>query len=195
VGDVLEQLDVLKSFTRRLEKLGIQYMLTGSMALSQYAIPRSTVDIDIIVAISDAVLPEFFDEFQVDFYIPVGSARNAVARRSMFNVLHNETLVKVDCILLKPDEFQQNAFSRRQRVNYAGDVDIWIISREDLIISKLMWSKKSGSGRQLDDVASILKNGFDVEYVEYWATELRLQNELYESKRRTEVGSADGHDA
>ncbi len=170
-------------------------MLTGSIALSQYAIPRSTVDIDIIVAISNAVLPEFFDEFQNDYYIPTGSARNAVARSSMFNLLHNETLVKVDCILLKPDEFQRNAFSRKQRVNYADEFDLWIISRDDLIISKLIWSKKSGSDRQLDDVAGILKNGFDSEYVEYWVAQLGLQNEFDESRRRTEIRTLDGHDA
>ncbi|HNQ15044.1 MAG TPA: hypothetical protein PKM58_05740, partial [Pyrinomonadaceae bacterium] len=112
----MEQLEVLKSFTRRLEKIGVQYMLTGSMALSHYAIPRSTVDINIIVTISNAVLRDFLDEFHNDYYIPIGSARNAVARTSMFNVLHNETLIKVDCILLKPDEFQRNAFARKRLV-------------------------------------------------------------------------------
>lgn len=195
MGDVLEQLDVLQSFTRRLEKIGIQYMLTGSMALSQYAIPRSTVDIDIIVAINTAVLPEFFDEFQNDYYIPVGSARNAVARSSMFNVLNNATLVKVDCILLKSDEFQQHAFKRRQHINYAGEVDLWIISREDLMISKLIWSQKSGSSRQLDDVASIIKNGFDAGYLSYWVEKLGLQNEFDESQKRAETRHIDGYDS
>jgi len=65
---------------------------------------------------------------------------------------------------------------------------------EQLEVLDLIWSKKSGSSRQLDDVAGILKNGFDAEYVGQWVAELGLQEEFDESKRRTEIRSVDGHD-
>lgn len=184
---VLEQLEVLRNFTEGLEKLGIQYMLTGSMALSNYSIPRSTLDIDIVVAMSSAVLPSFFEEFGNEYYIPFGSAKNAVSRSSMFNVINNKSLVKVDCILLKADDFERSAFSRRQRVNYGGGFDVWLISKEDLIVSKLIWSRKSGSGRQIEDAAGIMRNQYDEIYVENWVNCLGLSEQYEESRRRARI--------
>lgn len=184
---VLEQLEVLRSFTERLEKLGIPYMLTGSMALSNYSIPRSTLDIDIVLVMSAAMLPAFIEEFDNDFYIPVGSATNAVSRSSMFNVINSKSLVKVDCILLKADDFERTAFARRQRVNYGGDFDVWLISKEDLIVSKLIWSKKSGSERQLDDVAGLMQNQYDEAYVEHWVNEIDLGAQYEKSQRRAGI--------
>lgn len=60
---VLEQFEVLKDFTRRLEHLGIQNMLTGSMAQGHYSIPRSTVDIDLVIALSLTAFQPFEREF------------------------------------------------------------------------------------------------------------------------------------
>jgi hypothetical protein len=178
-----EQNDVLGDFTKRLDKIGIEYMLVGSMALVHYAMPRATVDIDIVVNILPENLSSFVKEFEADYYIPLQNAENAVRQKRMFNVLNQETVVKIDCVVLNNDEFQILAFSRRKKVNYSGDFDVWIISKEDLIISKLIWAKKSGSERQLLDVAGIIRNGFDENYVGEWIAKLELEEVFAESKR------------
>lgn len=175
-----EQNDVLGDFTKRLESIGIEYMLTGSMALVHYALPRMTVDIDIVVNILPENIDKFISEFENDYYIPTGRARRAVEQKGMFNLLNNQTILKIDCVVLKGNEFDMNAFSRRQKVNYAGEFDVWIISKEDLILSKLNWAKKSGSERQMLDVASIVRNGFDKDYVEKWAKKLGVDELLRE---------------
>lgn len=190
-----EQNDVLGDFTTRLDKIGIEYMLVGSMALVHYAVPRTTVDIDIVLNIKPQQTELFLAEFSSDFYIPMNRARQAIRENGMFNVLDNRTILKVDCVVLKNTEFEMNAFSRRRKVNYAGDFEVWIIGKEDLILSKLKWAKAGGSERQLIDVASILRNGYDEEYVEAWARELGLTELLNESLALIKKNYDDGHDS
>ncbi len=191
----IDQIDVLGNFSRRLDKIGIEYMLTGSMALVHYAMPRTTVDIDIVVNISNDILPAFVKEFETDYYIPLGSAKSAVREKRMFNVLDQESVVKIDCIVLKNNEFERHAFSRRKKVNYSGDFDVWIISKEDLIVSKLIWSKRSGSERQLLDVAAIIRNGFDVGYVAEWTRKLGLEDVFAHSRHLLEQNYDARHDS
>ena len=112
-------------------------------------------------------IDKFLAEFENDYYIPIDSAKNAVREKRMFNLLNNQTIIKIDCVVLKENEFDINAFSRRQKVKYVDEFDVWIISREDLrSSSKLNWAKNTKSERQMLDVASIIRNGFDKEYVE-----------------------------
>lgn len=170
-------------------------MLTGSMALVHYAMPRTTVDIDIVVNISLGSIEKFISEFQDDYYIPVEQARKAVAERKMFNMLNNQTIIKIDCVVLKETEYEQNAFSRRLRTNYSGDFEIWIISREDLILSKLNWAKRTKSERQLSDVASIVRNGYEEDYVNRWAKKLGVEELLKECFELLNKNYDDGHDS
>ncbi|MEP6903157.1 MAG: nucleotidyl transferase AbiEii/AbiGii toxin family protein [Actinomycetota bacterium] len=190
-----EQNDVLGDFTKRLDKIGIEYMLVGSMALVHYAMPRTTVDIDIVVKISPEKIDRFIAEFENDYYIPIGRAKQAVRQKGMFNVLNNQTILKIDCVVLKESEFEINAFSHRQKVDYSGDFDIWIISKEDLILSKLNWAKNTKSERQMLDVASIIRNGFDEDYVGKWAKKLGVEKLLDECFELLEKNDADGHDS
>lgn len=113
----------------------------------------------------------------------------------MFNVLNQETIIKIDCVIKKTDEFSVKAFSRRLRVNYSGDFEVWIISKEDLIISKLNWAKTSKSEMQMRDVGNILRNGYDKEYVNFRVEKLRLSEILKESLELLERNYVDGYDS
>lgn len=190
-----EQNDVLGDFTRRVDKIGIEYMLVGSMALVHYAMPRTTVDIDIVINILPAKIDEFIAEFENDYYIPVERAKDAVREKRMFNVLNQQTVLKIDCVVLKENEFETNAFSRRRKVDYSGDFDVWIIGKEDLILSKLNWAKNTKSERQMLDVVSIIRNGFDEDYVNRWARKLGVEDLLRECFELLNVNYDDGHDS
>lgn len=185
-----DQNDLLHDFTSRLDKLGIEYMLTGSMALAHYAMPRTTVDIDIVIAIDSSHESKFEKEFGTDFYIPIGSFRDAISERRMFNVLDHRTILKIDCVVKKGDHFAETSFERRRKVLYTGSFEIFIISKEDLIISKLNWAKMSHSEKQLTDVANLIRNPFDEAYVKNWTDKLDLVdllNECYRSLDRNNV--------
>ena len=155
------ELEVLQDTATRLERAGISYMLTGSIALSYYAQPRMTRDIDLVVELAGREAKPVAALFAPDYYASEADIARAIAGGGMFNVLHLGKLVKLDFIV------------RRQRVRMPG-FEAWIVSREDLILSKLAWAKDSGSEMQLRDVQSLLAGGADRTYLERWAEELSV---------------------
>jgi len=155
----------------RLESIGLNYMLTGSVAMLRFAQGRMTNDIDIVVQLAHGDRLRFVEAFADSYYIPEEKISGAIERSSMFNVLNHETLVKIDIALLKPTNFHRQAFKHRERTSF-WDIDLWSIRRDDLIISKLYWAKDSRSERQMRDVVSVMMNGFDADYIKSWVTEL-----------------------
>lgn len=189
-----DQESVLKDVTERFEKLKIPYMLSGSMAMVSYAMMRMTNDIDIVIEAKSEDAEKIIKEFEPDYYVPQNRVKDAIYRGNMFNLLHQEKIVKIDCVLRKDDEFQILAFSNRKKIKFT-DFDIWTISREDLILSKLNWAKKSRSEMQMRDVASIIRNGYDKEYVEVWAEKLGVKDLLDDCYKLLEINYVDGHDS
>jgi len=188
------QNDVLRDFTERLERLGIGYMLTRSMALVYYAVPRMTADIDVVLDIHGTDADRFIKEFEPDYYIPQARARDAIYNSKMFNILDQRTIIKIDCVVRKHERFQDEVFSRRRRVNYSGDFEVWIISKEDLILSKLNWAKVSHSEMQMRDVVSLIRNPYDENYVKTWVERLGLETLLDECVRLLNEDHAERYD-
>ena len=180
-----DQKMVLRDCTERFERLGIAYMLTGSMAMVNYAMMRMTADIDIVIEAAASDAGKIIAEFEPDYYVPHGRVRDAISRRFMFNLLHQEKLVKVDCVIRKETEFQREAFSNRKKIRFS-DFDVWIISREDLILSKLNWARDTHSEMQMRDAANILRNGYDEDYIKHWAAQLGIENLLAETLEKLE---------
>lgn len=175
----LNELEVLREVCSRLETAGIDYMLTGSLAMNYYAQPRMTRDIDMVVALAASDKKRFPEIFTPDFHVDAGSVADAVDHASMFNLLHLESVVKVDMIVRKNSAYRRAEFERRQRVALE-DFAFWIVSKEDLILSKLAWAKPSKSEFQLRDVRNLLATGADTDYMRRWAHELSVKSLLEE---------------
>lgn len=175
---------ILHDFTGRIERLGIAYMLTGSMAMMRYSVYRFTADVDVILELSIQDAEKIIAILEPDYYVPHTLVSRAISANKMFNVIHQETAFKVDCVMKKSTGFQKNAFERREKTEYYGK-EIWIISKDDLIISKLWWAKDSLSEKQLTDVKNLMRNGFDDEYIKKWANQLGV-SDLFE-KCRSEI--------
>jgi hypothetical protein len=190
-----EQNNVLKDCSERLDTLGIPYMLTGSMALIHYAMPRTTTDIDIIIELTSRDVENFIKAFEPDYYVPHSRIKDAVSRNRMFNLLNQQTIIKIDYVIRKNDEFNLLAFSRRQKVKYTSYFDVWIIDKDDLILSKLNWAKASRSEMQMRDVTNLLRNGYDVEYVNKWAEKLGVSDLLADCFVLLEKNYVDGYDS
>jgi hypothetical protein len=184
----------LRDATERFDQLGIDYMLTGSMAMVRYAMMRLTNDIDIVIEVSTRDTSRIISKFEPDYYIPHVRIADAIQRKFMFNLLHQATLVKIDCVVRKDDAFQKEAFSHREKVRFY-DFDVWIISRDDLILSKLNWAKNTGSEMQMRDVANILRNGYDEKYVEVWAERLEVSALLNKCLEMLEDNYVEGYDS
>jgi hypothetical protein len=173
------ELDVLRDVSRRLESAEISFMLTGSVAMNYYSQPRMTRDIDLVVSLSEAQTEEFFRLFERDYYFDRQIVAQAISHRSMFNLIHNDAVIKVDCVVLKTDAYRQEEFARRKQINL-GDFETWIVSREDLVLSKLFWARDSKSEMQLRDVRNLLSTDCDMEYIRSRAKTLNVDELLEE---------------
>ena len=173
------ELDILRDVTKRFQEAGIQYMLTGSFALNYYAEPRMTRDIDIVVALTPQDADSVVALFEGNYYVPRNAVVRAITNQTLFNIIHSESIFKVDCIIRKDTEYRRLEFERRQRVEVDG-IEIWIVSKEDLIISKLLWAKDSHSDFQLRDVRNLLESGYDADYVKRWTRKFDLDDLLRE---------------
>jgi len=174
-----EELEVLKMVASRLKKADIPYMVSGSIAANYYSIPRMTRDIDIVIELKQKDVDRFAALFQGDFYINTEMIEKEVLRQGMFNLIHNQHIIKVDFIVKKSSAYQQAEFSRRKKV-LIEKCTVWIASPEDLIISKLIWAKDSLSEMQLKDVKNLIEatDGLDLKYIDKWVRELGLE-QLY----------------
>lgn len=168
-----DQLDVLKLVVTRLEEASIPYMVTGSIAASHYAMPRFTRDIDIVLELELKDVERLAHLFDDQFYGDAHALKRATARRGLANIIHRELLVKVDFIIRKNSPYRIEEFRRRRSV-MIEEVSMSIVAPEDLILSKLVWMKDSGSELQRRDVQNLIGSVTDLDraYVEHWAVEL-----------------------
>ena len=169
------ELDIVRDVSARLERGGLAYMLTGSMAMNYYAQPRMTRDIDLVVALTPQDTDTVVRLFTPDYYVSRDAVSSSIAHESLFNLIHQESVIKVDCIVRKNTPYRLAEFERRQRITIE-DFSTWIASKEDLIISKLWWAKDSHSEQQLRDVKNLVATGCDTAYIERWTRELGLLN-------------------
>ena len=178
----MNEIDIVRDISRRFEQAGIAYMLTGSMAMNYYAQPRMTRDVDVVIAIGPEDVGRVAALFRPDYYVSEENIRESLAHESIFNLIHQESVIKVDCIIRQSSDYRRVEFERRERISIL-DFTTFIVSKEDLIISKLFWAKNSHSEIQLADVQNLLSTGYDADYLQHWTGELGLDNLLNECLR------------
>ena len=174
----MEQSDLLRFVVSVLERLGLRYFVTGSTVTIFYGEPRFTNDIDVVVDLPVDAVAEFCRQFPDDeFYVSAEAARDAVARHSMFNIIHPHSGLKVDVIIPVPSEFNQSRFARARRVRAGEDWDASFSSPEDAILKKMEFHRDGGSDKHLRDIAGVLRtsgNEVDTAYIDRWAITLGL---------------------
>lgn len=173
--------EVLKEIVANLEELDIPYALTGGIAVSYYGKPRSTHDFDIIIQVPSGKgsVKKLLSTFEKDFYISEEGIIDALLHKTMFNIIHHGTGLKIDLWILKEDEYNKEAFTRRRKVKVLG-MDISILSAEDMMLGKLQWYKVSEIEKHLNDIRGIYeiqKDILDKDYLKKWAVRL-LVNDL-----------------
>jgi len=168
-------LQLLEQICRIMDTLRVPYMLSGSVAMNLYAEPRTTQDIDIIVEMMVEDISNFIKLLDDRFYYSEEAIYEAIQRKSMFNVIDFHTGMKVDLIIRSGDLFEQEKFHNRRKTNYQG-IDLWVISPEDLVVSKLRWIQELQSEKQKSDIANLLSSeGLNMEYIRKWCDILKLK--------------------
>jgi len=176
----MNERELLVDCLRRLNRTGITYYLTGSMASNYWGIPRTTHDLDFVVQMPASAIPRMVDEFSRDFFIDEAAVRAAYQPPHQFNAIDTRSALKVDFWLPKPEPFDRQILLRRVSAILFSEA-AWICTAEDVILHKLLWNRISPSDRQLGDAAGVVAvqaDALDKNYLRRWAHELRLTDEL-----------------
>ncbi len=178
--------DVLLDVARRLDKLQLSYMLTGSLASMYYGVARFTHDIDLVIQIPPSAAASLAREFQPEYFADEQMIQEAHRGTFQFNLLHHETGIKIDFWLTRADPFHQAMFERRRCETVWGQ-KLWICTAEDVLLHKLYWNKITPSDRQLFDVRGVIQvygDRLDWPYIENWAAELTVAGTLHEVRQK-----------
>jgi hypothetical protein len=178
---------VFEKLRAALEVAGIPYFVTGSFASSAHGIPRSTNDIDIVIAPSPLQMESLLRQFpEADFAIDRDDAFDALSRKSLFNVVDYATMWKIDFIIRQPTPFDASRFARRGIVDIAV-VMLYTASPEDILIIKLWRAKPGESDLQIKDAAGIIQvqgENLDLGYVTRWIATLDLDEQWLAARKR-----------
>ncbi len=176
----MEQHRLLLQAIEALDQAGIPYAITGSWASISYGMPRTTHDIDIVADLTVDQARQLAQAFPPPFYADAVWIEEAAALKQFFNVIDPTTGLKVDFWPLEDTDFARERFARRQRVSVFGK-DIWMLSPEDVILSKLLWYQQSESDTQWRDIVGVWRvqqEKLDLDYLRGWAVRLGLTDLL-----------------
>lgn len=171
--------------TNVLEKLGVSYFIGGSLASTFYGMVRTTQDSDIIADLKTEHTPLLMGALQNVFYMDDEMIADAITHHSSFNIIHRESMFKVDIFVPRPRLFIKMQFSRARKENLSSEPQMTAVlaSPEDTLLAKLEWYRLGGevSERQWRDVLGILKvqsGALDVDYMNHMADDLKVKDLL-----------------
>jgi hypothetical protein len=180
-----EPVEVTIQVTDVFEKLSVPYLIGGSLASTLYGMVRTTQDADIVAEMRPEHLQPFVTALQDEFFIDDEMIAAAIQRNSSFNIIHRETMFKVDVFIPRPRPFLQSQLARAQRQTFTFETEVSakFASPEDTILAKLEWYRLGGeiSERQWRDILGVLKTRagvLDLSYLRKWAGELKLSDLL-----------------
>jgi hypothetical protein len=174
-------IEVASKVIEIFEKLNIGYYIGGSLASSAFGVARSTLDVDIVAEVKTAHASTLERTLKKEFYIDVDSIQRAIEKQSSFNLVHLETMFKIDVFILKDQAFHRHAFSRRTKKSVSEDISkqLYFPTPEDIVLIKLDWYKSGGESfeQQWRDVLGVLKvqgTKLNTHYLKHWADELSI---------------------
>ncbi len=189
----MEPSELLKYLGTSLDRLGIPYLVTGSMASIAYGEPRFTNDIDVVVVLAASQVPALCAAFPApDFFCSPEAAAQAVRDRFQFNILHPASGLKVDVIVASDSEFDRSRLARGVRLPAGADFETTFAAPEDVILKKLEYFREGGSEKHLRDIVGILKvqaERIDRVYLTDWIARLGLAAEWALIEQRLTEGT------
>lgn len=167
-----------------LEQLAVTYHIGGPVASSINGIPRLTIDIDLVADLRLEHIRPLVKQLEESYYIDADAVRDAVRRKSSFNAIHLDTILKVDVFIPKSRLFDQEELHRTQLKTLEGSSrPFYVSSPEGTILSKLEWYRMGDevSDRQWNDILGVLKvqgTNLDMTYLQQWAVALKVTDLL-----------------
>lgn len=168
------------------EALDIAHYVGGSLASSTHGMPRSTLDVDFVADLRPEHVQRFVEWLGSEYYLDEGHIRHAVEHRRSFNLIHLDSMFKVDIFVTKGRPFDRSALARAQYHPLGSDPEarpVRVASAEDTVLAKLEWYRAGGeaSERQWSDVLGVLRTkaeALDRSYLEEQADGLGVRDLL-----------------
>jgi hypothetical protein len=183
-------ISVTLAVARVFDDLKIDYCIGGSLASSAFGVARSTMDVDIIAEIKNEHISGIVKKLKKMFYIDKDMVERAIQEKTSFNMIHLESMFKVDVFIPQDHPFERQVFLRKlsRAVSEDSSKHLFFSSPEDIILRKLVWYQTGGgvSDRQWDDVLGVIKvqsERLDKPYLKLWARKLRVAELLEEAFR------------
>lgn len=180
-----EPIQVTLQVVEVLDRLKMPYIIGGSLATAVHGVARATMDVDLLVEISVEQAARFVEQLGDDFYADKIMIANSIRQGMSFNLIHKETMFKVDIFPKSARPFDQSQLERRITLPLAIDPErtAYVASPEDNILAKLDWYRKGGevSDRQWQDVLNVIRvqgDQLDREYLQIWAAQLGVEDLL-----------------
>lgn len=179
----MRPIELAKLVAEVFGKMGVNYMLVGSVASMYYGRARYTDDVDIVADLKLEQVAEFVKHFPPSqFYISENAVREAIQFQGMFNIFQTETGYRADIFILRPEAFAKAEMAKRKRVEIEGTV-FYVSAPEFLILKKLEYYQEGESEKHLRDITAMLEESgdiIDLKYVEEWAGKLGLLEIWYD---------------
>lgn len=187
----MEFQELIVSIAKIFEKLKIPYAITGGYATSIWGRLRATFDIDVVIELSISGKEQFTQAMKKLAKVSLldeDELATAIKNHGGFNFIHGDSGIKIDFFVTGDDDFSRTKLERRIP-QVIEEQTVYFLSPEDLILSKLLWCKDSGSELQLDDVKSIieLQKGLDWDYLWKWSAKQSTKNMLEKLKNKNVV--------
>jgi len=188
-----EPVEVTLKVTDVFERLSVPYLIGGSLASTLYGMIRTTQDSDIVAEMRLEHLEPFVSALQDEFYVDDEMIAESIQRNSSFNIIHRETMFKVDVFTPRPRPFLRSQLARAQKQTFTFETEVSakFASPEDTILSKLEWYRMGGevSDRQWRDILGVLKTRsgeLDLDYLRKWSIELKVADLLERALKESE---------
>ena len=166
--------EFFKKIIEYFDSQHIPYMLSGSIAMGLYIVPRATKDIDFVIHLQPQDIDSFVAHFDGAYYCSKDAVIDAVKRQSIFNVIDHASGFKADFVVLKSSEYRLAEFERKQTADFYG-IKIYVVSPEDLLISKLIWIQDWQAAVQMEDIKNLSTlPALQKDYVANWIKKLNL---------------------
>ncbi|MGB9706459.1 MAG: nucleotidyltransferase domain-containing protein [Microgenomates group bacterium] len=181
------QKDILLKIAHLLNQAKIPYLLTGSLAVAYYGYPRGTHDIDFVIEVETKDLEKILGvvkKLGKKYIFDKNQIKEAIENSSQFNIYHPESGVKIDFWVSSRSDFEISKLRRRKEI-FIEKQKVFLISAEDLILTKLLWCQRLPSERHFSDckgVWEIQQKKLDKNYLNFWIDKLDLKDVFEEIK-------------
>ncbi len=193
-----DEIAVTLLVTAILENLGIVYLIAGGMASIIHGEVRTTLDVDLLADLRPEHAAPLAAALEPEFFVDPESIREAIANRRSFNVIHKDTMFKVDIFVVQPRPFDRAQLEHRTLEVLTDNPAqrAWVASPEDTVLAKLEWYEKGRrvSDKQWRDILGVIKTQaeqLDVVYLRSAAQALGVQELLEQALAGAEAPGND----